>query len=183
MQADDATFDVFAKKVQADLDTIFRDYEIEDKSTMRALLNAKLDLQVLAGQYQAALETVNALRAMQEKPAAKLTTGLFYRAALQSAIDTKSVTGPTFEQTVTKQYSESINPLPWDVVQDTIRSSYAGSRVYTKSVAHGSVKTDLDPAVQKSGALDSVQAWSLISRRVDLQLLIPLNQVRADVLR
>ena len=143
VQAENATFDVFAKKVQADLDTIFRDYEVKDKSTLRGLLSAKLDLQVLAGQYQAGLETVDALRAMQEKPAAKLTTGLIYLAAMQSAIDTKTVTGSTFEQTFTKRYSDLVNVLPWDVVQDDIRSSYASSRIYTKSAALGYLKTEL----------------------------------------
>jgi hypothetical protein len=79
-QADDATFNVFASKVQADLDSIFRDYDIDDKSTLRTLLGAKLDLQELAGYYPSALKTVDALRDLEEKPAAKLTTGLFARA-------------------------------------------------------------------------------------------------------
>ena len=183
VQADDATFNAFARKVQTDLGTIFRDYEIEDKSTLRKLFEARLNLQELADEYQAALETVDALRAMQEKPAAKLTTALFDRAVLQAAIETKSVVGPAFEQALTKRYSDSINGLPWDVVQDNVRGSYANSRVYTKAVALGEVKTDLDPSVKKSGALDNLEAWDLISTRVDLQLLIPLRQVKGAVLK
>src|SRR5580704_14610137 len=58
VQADDATFNAFAAKVRADLESIFRDYEISDKSTLRTLLSAKLDLQELAREYQGALETV-----------------------------------------------------------------------------------------------------------------------------
>jgi len=45
VQADDATFNTFASRVRMDLDTVFRDYEIEDKSTLRSLLYARLDLQ------------------------------------------------------------------------------------------------------------------------------------------
>jgi len=96
---------------------------------------------------------------------------------------TKSVTGPAFEQALTKSYSESINALPWDVVQDTVRRSYADTRVYTKAVALGEVKTDLDPSVKKSGALDNLEAWDLINTRVDLQLLIPLESVGGAVLK
>jgi hypothetical protein len=59
VQADEATFDVFAKKIQSDLDTIFRDYEIEDKSTMRALLSAKLDLQVVPTKNSILTETIS----------------------------------------------------------------------------------------------------------------------------
>ena len=117
------------------------------------------------GDYPAALKTVDALRDLEEKPAAKLTTGLFARARLQAAIDTQSTSGPAYEQAFRKHYREAIDPLPWDVVQDDIKASYAGSRVYTKSAAIGQVKTELDPAVQKSGALDNPEAWDLISTR------------------
>src|SRR4029077_7213916 len=54
LQADSATFNRFAAKVRPDLETILRDYDITDKATMRSLLQAKLDLQTLAGDYDAA---------------------------------------------------------------------------------------------------------------------------------
>ena len=183
VKADDATFNAFAARVRADLNTILSDYEIDDKSTMRTLLSAKLDLQELAGEYEDALKTVEALRALQEKPSAKLTTGLFARAWLQAAIETKATTGPGFDDSFAKHYREAIDSLPWDVVQDSIKRSYRSSRIYTNSSALGGVKTDLDPAVQKSGALDNPEAWDLISTRVDLQFAIPLGAARAEVLK
>jgi subtilisin family serine protease len=183
VQADDASFNAFATKVRTDLETIFRNYEIADKATMRSLLSARLDLQELAGENQAALETVEALRALEEKPAAKLTTGLFARARLEAAIETKSTSGPAFVQAFTKFYGEAINSLPWDVVQDSMKASYASSRIYTKAVALGGVKTDIDPAVEKSGTLDNLEAWDLISTRDDLRVAIPLGPARAEVLK
>ncbi len=183
VQADDATFNAFAAKVRTDLDTIFRDYEIDDKSTMRTLLSARLDLEELAGEYQDALKTVDALRALEEKPAAKLTTGLFARALAASCDRNQSTSGPGFDEAFTKHYREAVDSLPWDVVQDSIKRSYRSSRIYTNSSALGGVKTDLDPAVQKSGALDNLEAWDLISTRNDLQFAIPLGPARAEVLK
>jgi hypothetical protein len=90
LQSDDATFHAFVSKVRADLDSVFRDYEIGDKATLRLLLQAKLDLQQLAGENQAARETVASLRAEEEEPAARLTTGIFTSAVLNAAIETKS---------------------------------------------------------------------------------------------
>jgi hypothetical protein len=58
LQADDAIFNAFAAKVKADLDSIFRDYDIEDKATLRRLLSARLSLQQAAGENQLALETI-----------------------------------------------------------------------------------------------------------------------------
>src|SRR5438876_238364 len=69
LQADTATFDTFAAKVRADLETVFRDYDVADKATMRDLLSAKLNLQQLAGDYSDALVTVKQLRELEEKPA------------------------------------------------------------------------------------------------------------------
>ena len=97
LEADDASFNVFAAKVRTDLDGILEDYDIPDKATMRTLLRTQLELQMLAGQYTAALETVDRLCAEQEKPSAKLTTGIVEKAWLRAAIDTKSTSGASFE--------------------------------------------------------------------------------------
>jgi subtilisin family serine protease len=183
VQADDATFNVFAAKVRNDLDTVFRDYEIDDKSTLRTLLSAKLDFQELGGDYPGALETIEALRALQEKPSAKLITGLFARARLQAAIDVNATHGSAFTQAFLKHYHEAIDSLPWDVVQDSMKASYAGSRLYTKSVAVGDVKTEIDPAVEKSGSLDNHEAWSLIGTRNAVQSVIPVLGARGEVLK
>jgi subtilisin family serine protease len=47
----------------------------------------------------------------------------------------------------------------------------------------GNVETELDPAVQKSGALDNQEAWDLISTRDDLQSGIQMLHARAQVLK
>jgi len=183
MEADDATFNAFAAKVRTDLDGILRNYDIGDKATMRTLLGTELELQTLAGEYQAALETVDRLRSEQEKPSAKLTTGVVERAWLQAAIETKSTSGPAFEESFQKRAADAINALQWDVVQDDIKQLYAGTRIYTPAMAIASVKTDLDPAVQKSGALDNHQAWALIDNRVGVCCFIPIETPLGDILK
>src|SRR5579862_950525 len=183
VEADDATFNAFASKVRADLDSTIRDYEIDDKATLRSLLGAKLDLQYLVGEYPAALETIDKLRALQEKPSAKLTTGFIDRAVLQAVIETGKTSGPAFEESFRKNARETVNALPWDVVQDSMRSTYAGTYILTKSFMLGQVKTELDPAVQKSGALDHSEAWDLINARRILQFRVPLQPILGDVLK
>lgn len=182
LQADAATFRQFTEKVGTDLESILRDHDIADKATLRSLLEAKLDLQQLAGEYPAALQTLASLRALEEKPAAKLTTGLFDNAFLQAAMETKSTTGTLFEQSFTTHYREAVDSLPWDVVQDSIRSSFRFSQVASSGVIVGRVQTELDPAAKTSGALDNLQAWELIEARVILQFFVPLKAQCAAVL-
>jgi len=183
VQADEATFNAFAAKVRADLDGVFRDYDIADKSMLRALLSAKLNLQDLAGEYQDALATVNAIRALQEKPAQKLLSGLVSRAMLQAKIETHSTTGPAFQQAFRRHYREAVDPLPWDLVQNSIKAGYSGARLLNPASDLSYVKDELDPAVQKSGALDNNQAWELIIVRNDLRSSMELAPVRAAVLK
>ena len=183
VEADDATFNLFAAKVRADLDSVFRDYQISDKATMRDLLNAQLQLQILAGEYKTALHTLDQLRGEQEKPSAKLTTGVYERAWLRAAIDTKSTAGPAFDESFSKHASEAIDALPWDVVQDDIKQLYGIARIYTATMAIADAKTELDPAVQKSGALDNHQAWQLLSDRYGVRILVPMSPPLVDVLK
>jgi hypothetical protein len=68
LQADVTIFNAFAAKVRTDLETILRDYEVADKATVRSWLAAKLDLQLLGGENEAALETEKMIRGLEEKP-------------------------------------------------------------------------------------------------------------------
>jgi subtilisin family serine protease len=182
VKADDATFAAFASKVQASVESEFRDYEIEDKSTLRDLLAARIDLDELSGDYHAALEAVEALRAAEDKPSPKLTAGLFDRALLRAAIETGHVSGGEFEAAFTRIYGQEVSPLPWDVVQDTARQAYAAARLASPAARLAYVMTELDPAVRKSQALDDDEAGLLVWTRATLALRIPVAPAQARVL-
>ena len=76
LQSDDAAFGVFSAKVQADVDSVLQNYDIEDHAAMRQLLGVRLDLQLLAGNNQGATDTIARLRDLEDKPDARLMTGL-----------------------------------------------------------------------------------------------------------
>ena len=182
VQADAATFDPFAAKVRADLDSVLRDYDITDKSTLRTLLSAKEDLQEFAGDFPGALETVRQIRALEDKPAARLTSGLYSESFLKAAIEAKTTSGPAFEQAFAKDYQAAVDKLPWDVVQDVMKASWARSKLMSKASLLGFVKTELDPAVAKSKALSNDEAWDLVAVRSVLQYDVPVKDLRAEVL-
>jgi hypothetical protein len=148
-------FDAFAAKVRADLDTIFRDYQIDDHSTLRTLLGARLSLEELAGDYPEALQTVDRIRDLQDKPAAKLLSGLAPRAMLQAAIEANAPSGDAFTAALMRRYAAELQPLPWPIVEDSIKRAHVGARIFTSSVAVADVMTELDPATRTSGALDA----------------------------
>ena len=182
VQADANTFNAFAAKVQSDIEGVLRDYEIADKASMRQLLATRLDLQQLAGEYKAALETVKAMRALEDKPSARLTTGLFAESELKAAIETNSTSSSAYEQAFTKNYGDAVNKLPWDVVQDSMKAAWAGAKLRGKASLIAFVKTEIDPAAEKSKALNGEEAADLIAVRRVLQFDLPLNNARIQVL-
>ena len=182
VEADAATFDAFAAKVRADIDSTLANYDIADPSTVRRLLGVELDLQELAGDDAAALKTVDALRALEEKPAGRLLGYLYSRARLQAALDAGGHSGTAYEQAFRKRYRADVADLPWALVQDGIKSGYATSRLNSRAATLGDVATELDPAVARSGALDAPEAWALIAARNNLRSSLPLSLARSEVL-
>ena len=183
LQADDATFQAFAVKVRTDVDSVLRDYDIEDKSTLRALLRAKADLQELVGDDAGAVETLKRVRSLQEKPSSKLLSGMVDQAIHESILETKAQSGPALEQSFRQHLQAMVSPLPWTVVQREIKSNYAFTRVFAKNNLIAEVETEIDPSVKKSGALDAQEAWALIQDRNDLKYYIPLEAVTSEVLQ
>jgi subtilisin family serine protease len=183
LQADAATFNAFAAKVRADLDSIFRDYDIEDKATLRSLLSARVNLQQAAGENRLALETTESLLKLSEKPTDSLETKVAIKPELQAAIETNSTSGPAFEQAYRKYFREAWNALPLDVGWDTARNVIAGSVSFDRAALIGFVKAVFDPAVQKSGVLDNGQAWRLIGMRNILLIGLPTTGANLEILR
>jgi subtilisin family serine protease len=182
LESDDATFGAFAMQVRRDVDRTLRDYRIEDKSTLSELLKAKLALQELAGDSAEGLHTIDALRALEEKPAAKLLTGLAAKARLQATADAGTASGAAYETAFRQRFAEMIAPLPWTVVQDGVRGLYGYSLTMSRAALVAGVTTELDPAATRSGALDTNQAWRLVGARVALRRALPLARVQGEVL-
>jgi subtilisin family serine protease len=183
VQADAATFNAFAAKVKLDLDSIFRDYDIEDKATLRSLLSARVSVQQAAGENQLALQTLQSLLNLAGKPADNLDKKVVTKPELQAAIETNSTTGPAFEQAFRKYFRQALDALPEDLAQETARNVIAGSASFSSTSIIGGVKADFDPAIQKSGVLDNRQAWALVGVRNTLLVDLPLNAVVVEVLR
>ena len=181
VESDDATFNAFAAQVRHDIDDVLARYDVRDRSMMSALLNAKLAQQEMAGEYADAQKTIDQLRALEQKPAAKLLTGLFPRARIQAEMDAHATSGPAVEAAFRRHYAELVDPLPWATVQDGIKQGFGSSLTASRAAVVAGVQTELDPAVAKSGALDAGEAWDLLQARSVLRAMA-LMPARSDVL-
>ncbi len=182
LQSNDATFGAFAAKVKADVDSVFRNYDIQDHAAMRDLLGVRLDLQLLAGDNAAALATITKLRGFEDKPDAKLMAGLVTRAMIEAQKATGHTSGEEYLQAFQKAYTAEIKPLPWSVVGTSIKQQKSSAEILTPALVMGSVKAQIEPAVAKSHQLSNDLAWGLISDRLLLKREIQLMPVMRTVL-
>jgi subtilisin family serine protease len=183
LRPDSAAFKDFAAKVQADLESIFKNYQIEDNSTKRDLLFARLSFEELGGQNEQGLRTIETIRSLQEKPDAKLTAGLIDVAILQARIDSKATSGTAYNAAFTRRLSEAVNALPWNIVQDQVKELKVTDEMTTPSFLNGLTTSNVQPMVDKSGAVDNQTAWQIVGLRSALLYNAPLAGRAAEVLQ
>ena len=182
LKADDATFNVLVKKVEADVNSVLADYNISDKETLRELLGARLSAQLLQADMKGALATSQRIRDLQDKPAAKLTSGLMTTAFVKANQDSGATSGPTFEEAFQKQFAAEIDALPWSPTQETVKGMRTSFELLSPDLLEGSAKSNLDPQVEKTGALDLPGAETLLGMRVEEKFFLPLAKPALAVL-
>ena len=82
---DPQAFAAFSTNVRRDIESVLAKYDIADKSSERQLLGTLLQLDLLEGRDADALKRIEQIRALQEKPADKLLTGMQARAIIDGA--------------------------------------------------------------------------------------------------
>jgi len=174
--ADDATFDAFTRKVSADVNSILANYQIDDKPTLRQFLLAKFNTQILAGDPKGALMTIDKVRDLQEKPEARITTGILSRPLLNAWIETGSSSGPVFANAFFTDFQKEINAFPWAVVQDDVKQLKSSFQIMSPTLFVGSFKANVDPQVAKTGSIDYSAAVDLLSSRVVVKFQLPLKE-------
>jgi len=181
--ADDATFAPFATAVGKDVDNTLRDYDIQDRASLRDFVQTKLAIQLLAHDNEGARATLATLRSDQSKPELKLLTGRLTLVKLDADAQAQAHPGTQAEQYVADLDRASVSDLPWNVVQDAIKQNFAFESTTTKDSIVGYIKHELDPIAAKSGTLDGPSARLLVEARSQIMFALPLFAADVTVLK
>lgn len=183
VDGDAATFDAFAKPVRADLERTLAEYDIKDRATLRGLLGVQLAFELLAGtEDTAALATVLKIRDLEDKPDAKLTSGLATEAFVRARIATGASSGPAFETAFAKTYRAEIAALPWTVVGNRIKEAKSSAEIVSANLLDGQVRAEIEPAVSKAHALGTDLAYAVVALRSARQISLPLAKTTVPIL-
>lgn len=168
---DDAAFDALAAEVRRDIDADLLGYDIQDRTTLQGYKATQLALEMLSGDYDASWRLIGELRALEEKPSLKLTTGLVAEAWVGA--HRAKVRREDFARAFEANLSAAARRLPWDVVQDEIKQTKAGFEVRSPALVIGMVQQEIDPAALKTGAISATVARRLVAMRNQLVNYLP----------
>ena len=182
LDSDAATFNAFASRVRSDLESVLRDYDIQDKGVLLHLLSDKLDLQTLFGDDADALNTCEQMRLRFDQPAMKVT-GMFNDVTfLKARMTTGQSRGEAFQAEYEKNFRSQVDSLPWAVVAERVRKRRADFERLSVEYVASKVRADIEPFVIEHHALDFPMATRLIFWRGVLLTELPQRQIVLDVL-
>lgn len=167
-------FTALAAAVRRDTESVLNGYEIPDKSTQRGLIGQLAVLDFLEGRYDAALARSEEVRALQEKPADKLLSGLRLRVMAQAAQAQGS--GAGYAPAVAEGLKAALQPLPFEVIANDIRELKARAELIGEALVLGEVREVLQPIATRTGQLSSEFAPGIINARFALVALLPLKK-------
>lgn len=182
LEADPETFKKFASQVRTDLDSVFKDYDVEDPSVLIHLLSHQLDLQMLFEQDQDALETCAKMRDLFDKPELK-TMGMFNDVTfIRTRMTTGSSDGPAFQRDYEARFRDQVNALPWAVVSERIVKIKSKFEKLSLDSVRSRVVAEIEPTISKNHALDFSTATRLIFWRGVLNTELPQREIVLSVL-
>jgi subtilisin family serine protease len=174
IQSDDLL--AFARKRRGDVNSVLERYEVTDATTLQGYYGLLLNVQMLEGDFDGARETIEKMRALEEKPAQKLMTGLLYNALMDASDGNGEWADEAFRSRFQTNYEQALAELPWDVVQDLVERSKAGWELRSRNFYLGLIESRYQEGVDKSGNVSGDVADTLISTRLMLDRVLPVKE-------
>jgi hypothetical protein len=175
-------FAPLAAAVRSDIEALLADYVIEDRATLQSLEGTLFNLDMLEGDYASAEKRIERIRAMQEKPSSRLTSGLVGTAAIAAGRQPESADLSRRQSAFADAYRAAVTELPWDVVQDDIEQTKGTYEIYSKNLFLGLAESQIQPAIEAQGSVSGDIAQQLIGMRAFTEVFLPYKDQVVEVL-
>ena len=164
----DAAVAALARQVEADVQHDLAAYDIQDPTTLRGLYATLITTAMLRRDYPTALADAQQVRRYTDKPQEKLTSGLTVQALVTSL---QSPNGD-FARTLESNLQTALEALPYDQVQDSLKSSKGTYEIITEPLLLGSLSAGIDPVMQ-TGTISQGVADGLLGAAFTERYILP----------
>lgn len=174
-------FKPFAARVRADIEKDLEDYEIEDKTTLKDFYGVLINLDMLSGNYDAAIAGIRKVQELEDKSADKLTNNLIDEAIIKAHREAGHGNETVYKQIFSQSLSQAIEKVPWEVVQERIEHMKGDMDMYGKNVLLGLIQSQYEPGVEKSHQIGNDIAAQVIGVRYLIEIVLPLKEHIVEV--
>jgi hypothetical protein len=177
---DDAKFARFASDLRRDTESVLAGYEIDDRATLRQLEGELAQLDWLAGNVDSALAHAERIKALQEKPADKLMSGLQLRAMIGAQKKVGDRDSDAYRTEVGQLITADLATMPYEVVQNEAREAKAGAEIMSEALTIGYLRNVIQPTVDKAGAISSDLAPAIVNAKYRIVATLPLKKTLVE---
>jgi hypothetical protein len=177
---DDAKFARFASDLRRDTESVLAGYEIDDRATLRQLEGELAQLDWLAGNVDSALARAERIKALQEKPADKLMSGLQLRAMIGAQKKVGNRDSDAYRTEVGQLITADLATMPYEVVQNEAREAKAGAEIMSEALTIGYLRNVIQPTVDKAGAISSDLAPAIVNAKYRIVATLPLKKTLVE---
>lgn len=168
-------FNEFAQRVRKNMEQDLATYDIKDSAALKQYYNIFISLDFLAGKYEAALNGIKTLAALETKEGARLLSGISLRMMIAAGQQTNTWKGNAFEKAFAANLENEIREMPWKPIQENIISSRNQMEMFTRKFLLGVVQSSLEPAFKKAGYISGDMAKKIVFGYMMVNKIIPLR--------
>lgn len=157
-------------QLEANLRADLERFDIRDEATLRAYHGTLLTLAQFRGDWAAVPALVERLRALQDKPGPRATTGLL------ATLLAEQQTGRRDAAWVRAEVERRYGALDWADAGDAIKGSKGQFELLNPAVLQGAFQQQVDVMARNMNlVVPESLAGSIVGARVQLELLMPLR--------
>lgn len=175
--------DALVAALKTHYETLDRDYDIRDATTKKGVYSGLRAVAAYEDRHADVLALGQQRAALEDKPAAKATSGLVGDAIAEAALKVGADKGATFEATFEEIYRAKVAALDWAVVQDTLQASKGQMETLNPALIRGAFEGQLDPiAANLGGKLDADTATAILANHAVIADIVPVKDEILTVL-
>lgn len=175
--ADPRATEALAEAVRKGLESDLREFDLQDKATLRNYHSSLATFALMQGRLDDALAEASQARDLEEKPALKLLSGLTLRALVAAR---RAAGAPA--EAFASAYRQEVAALPYEQVQAELKTQKGRLEIMSSNLLLGSAEQRLDPAA-KEGTLPQDLALSALNIAFALREVLPHRDAMVKVLQ
>lgn len=174
-------FNSLAKEVKTNIQNTLNEYEIEDNTTLKGFYFTLRNLDMLGGNFESALDYIQKILSLQEKPADKFMSGIVDLSIIEALQNNKSGDEEITRTEFKKNLKARVDALPWNVVQDDVEQLKGNYEILSENMLVGMIQTQVDPSVEKTNTISGDVAARLIGMRKFIVLIDPYKSDAVEI--